>query len=281
MTLTVAGTRHGDMAGAVNGVSIRRRARSLASVLLAVAAAGCVRHAAPVEGADQLVVVVTADWDASRGTLYMFERRAGWHRVGPPAAVTVGRAGAAWGDGMHPRMDGVQKREGDGRAPAGVFALGPAFGDVPRLPIRWPYNAMTATHVCIDVPSSPFYNRIVDARVVGAHAVAGATEPMRRDLLRTPDDRYRRGLVIEHNANARAGHGSCIFAHVWQAPDVPTAGCTAMSRATIERLLAWLEPARSPRFVLLPAPTYERLRSAWHLPRLDSAATIRSQGAPQ
>ena len=36
----------------------------------------------------------------------------------------------------------------------------------------------------------------------------------------------------------------------------------------MEALLAWLDPDRSPRFVLLPAEEYRRLASAWRLPLL-------------
>ena len=38
--------------------------------------------------------------------------------------------------------------------------------------------------------------------------------------------RYREGFVIEHNAANTRNAGSCIFAHLWSAPDSTTAGCT-------------------------------------------------------
>lgn len=79
-----------------------------------------------------------------------------------------------------------------------------------------PYQAMSATHYCMDVPSSPLYNRIVDAAQVGEAAVASSTEPMRLDLRHAGDARYSEGFVIAHNPRAVAGRGSCIFAHVWR-----------------------------------------------------------------
>ncbi len=87
---------------------------------------------------------------------------------------------------------------------------------------------------------------------VGQKAVAGATEPMRRDLHFDGDHAYRIGFVIEHNPDGRKGAGSCIFAHLWKSPTSPTAGCTAMTDDTMERLLGWLDPAKKPVFVLLP-----------------------------
>jgi L,D-peptidoglycan transpeptidase YkuD (ErfK/YbiS/YcfS/YnhG family) len=126
---------------------------------------------------------------------------------------------------------------------------------------------MQASSYCVDVSGSPFYNRIVDASVVGQAAVAQATEPMRRDLHVDGDQRYRLGFVIEHNRQAQPMGGSCIFAHLWKSPGVATTGCTAMSPETMAATLAWLKPGRHPVFVLLPDSSYRRLRDAWGLPK--------------
>lgn len=220
--------------------------------------------------AEQLVVVTTPDWDAIDGELRRFERTpAGWREVGAAAPIVIGRSGSAWGLGLHPaQATGPHKREGDGRAPAGVFAIGPAFGYAPSADTALPYQAMDAGDYCIDVPESPLYNRIVDAREVGADAVKGSTEPMRRDIHLDGDDVYRLGFVIEHNAGGRANAGSCIFAHLWRGASRPTAGCTAMAEPAMRELLAWLGPNRKPVFVLLPAPEYRRVQAEWGLPPL-------------
>jgi L,D-peptidoglycan transpeptidase YkuD (ErfK/YbiS/YcfS/YnhG family) len=217
----------------------------------------------------QLVVVLTPNWDAPQGRLARFERDAGgaWRPVGASFPVMLGRSGSAWGLGVHaPQADGPQKAEGDGRAPAGVFAIGTAFGYADRTATRLAYAPMQREHWCIDVPGSPLYNRIVDTREVGAQAIEGSTEPMRRDLQKEGDPRYRLGFVIEHNAMGVDRAGSCIFAHLWKGPDVPTAGCTAMADADMATLLGWLDPAATPRFVLLPVQAYARLQAAWDLP---------------
>ena len=169
------------------------------------------------------------------------------------------------------------KREGDGRSPAGVFAIGEAFGYAATATTALPYAPMQASDYCVDVSGSPLYNRIVDANVVGADAIKGATEPMRRDLHADGDQRYRLGFVIEHNPRQVAMGGSCIFAHLWKSPSDPTTGCTAMDSATMDALVGWLRPDRNPVFVLLPLPAYTTLRAAWALPRdrrsLDQAVT--------
>jgi hypothetical protein len=225
------------------------------------------------------VVVVTPDWNATQGTLRTYERTEGkWRQVGESDPITVGRNGSAWGLGLHPDPQarpqarpqaGPLKREGDGRSPAGVFGIGDAFGYAQHADTALPYDAMQASHYCMDVSGSPLYNRIVDAQAVGAEAVAGSTEPMRLDLHSAGDQRYRLGFVIEHNPQAKRDAGSCIFAHLWKKPAESTAGCTAMADPTMTRLLAWLRPDQHPVFVLMPAKEYADLRDEWQLPDLE------------
>jgi L,D-peptidoglycan transpeptidase YkuD (ErfK/YbiS/YcfS/YnhG family) len=223
--------------------------------------------ALPLHDAQQLVVVTTVDWNATAGELRTFTRDGdNWHAASNAVPVTIGRTGSAWGIGLHPAQPGPVKREGDGRAPAGVFAIGTAFGYVDKAGTALPYAAMDANDWCIDVTDSPLYNRIVDARDVGEVAVAGSTEPMRRDIHANGDQRYKLGFVIEHNAAGTRGAGSCIFAHLWKAPGEATAGCTAMDEPTMHDLLAWLQPAQRPVFVLLPQGEYDRLKHEWNLP---------------
>ncbi len=221
----------------------------------------------PWANAGQLVLVTTPGWNASQGTLRTYESTtAGWREVNAAVPVTIGRSGSAWGIGLHPDQPGPSKVEGDGRAPAGVFRIGSAFGYAPASATSMPYLAMSATHYCVDVSGAALYNRVVDERVVGEVAVAGSTEPMRRDIHVNGDQRYKLGFVIEHNPEGRRGAGSCIFAHMWRKPGEATAGCTAMDEPAMQRLFAWLNPRRQPVFVLLPEAEYRRLRAAWNLP---------------
>ena len=219
--------------------------------------------------ARQLVLVTTPDWNSTKATLQTFTRTTyGWHSAHAPVPVVIGRAGAAWGIGLNPPQAGPRKREGDGRSPAGMFSIGTAFGYAATEKTQWPYAALGADDYCIDVDGSPLYNRIVDANKVGAAAVAGSTEPMRRDLHSGGDQAYKLGFVIEHNPRGTAGAGSCIFAHLWKSPDSNTAGCTAMAETVMQALVAWLRPEDHPVFVLLPQNEYRRLRVAWDLPDL-------------
>ena len=219
--------------------------------------------------ARQMVLVTVPDWNAVQGTLRTYQRSGGgaWHEVDQARPVVIGHSGAAWGLGLAPAQhDGPQKHEGDGRSPAGVFRIGTTFGYAAHADTAMPYLALTATDYCMDVSGSPLYNHIADTAKVGAAALKGSSEPMRRDLYFQGDQRYRLGFVIEHNPNGVPQGGSCIFGHLWKTPDTGTTGCTAMNPATMRRLLAWLKPQAHPIFVLLPQNEYARLRHGWQLP---------------
>jgi L,D-peptidoglycan transpeptidase YkuD (ErfK/YbiS/YcfS/YnhG family) len=252
--------------------------RRIAPLLLSLAMATACAHRAPASteaahwaSAGQLVLVTTADWDAPTGTLRYYERTGdGWKQVGDGFDVTVGRTGTAWGIGLHaPRSDGPVKREGDGKAPAGVFAIGTAFGYAASARTGLDYKGMGHNDWCIDVPESAYYNKIIDRSLVKAPHLDKSSEPMRRDIHVDGDQRYREGFVIEHNPDgAVANGGSCIFAHLWKAPGEATAGCTAMAPGNMAPLLAWLDARKRPVFVELPQAQYAQLRAAWNLPEI-------------
>ena len=251
---------------------LRSTARRLLSPLacLWVLVAPAAIAATPLDEARQLIVVTSPSWDTPSGRLQAFERTdSGWKAHGEGFNVSLGRTGSAWGIGLHPQQhDGPQKLEGDGRSPAGIFTIGPAFGYAEHIRSALPYQAMLTTSYCMDVPASPLYNRIVDAAEVGTDAVKGSSEAMRLDLHNDGDRRYREGFVIEHNPANIPGQGSCIFAHLWRTPGEATAGCTAMEPHQMTHLLAWLTPAAKPLFVLLPVAEYKRLQRDWQLPDL-------------
>ena len=262
-------------------LSLLRTALATVLVASALPAAALTPVATPLQDNGQMIVVTTEGWDASHGRLQAYARTAqGWQPHGAAFEVAVGRSGSAWGVGVLPAPNGAGpqqpgepvKQEGDGRSPAGIFAIGPAFGYAPAIASAMPYQPMLESSYCMDVPDSKYYNRIVDAEVVGSDAVEGSTEPMRLDLHNKGDVRYREGFVIEHNPAAEPRRGSCIFAHLWRTPGEATAGCTAMQPEHMRDLLGWLDPARRPVFVLLPRAQYQRLQHDWQLPALPKAA---------
>lgn len=215
----------------------------------------------------QLVVVITDNWQVDHGLMYTFVKVNGvWQTVSAASSVTVGKHGLAWGLGLHNKQQGQYKIEGDGKAPAGIFSLGDAFGYFKTVNTHMRYQQMSVDDYCIDVNGSRFYNQIVDKSIVGEAAIKGSTEPMRRDLHLNGDIRYKKGLLVGYNPDNIVNAGSCIFLHVWQRRGAPTAGCTAMSEATIDGLLAWLDINKKPLYVALPKAEYLKKQQQWQLP---------------
>lgn len=224
------------------------------------------------QGSTQLLLTVTDDWNATTGELYTFSRKEhGWALVLKPVSVNLGRTGLAWGIGLHPQSVAHEadprKREGDGKAPAGIFSLTGAFGYPDTLKTGLNYQPMRTSHYCIDVPASPLYNQTVDAAVVGEKAIEGSSEGMRRDI-HYGDQQYKKGIFVAHNPANVPKAGSCIFVHLWKAPGSPTAGCTAMAEPQMDAVLEWLKVEHRPVYVALPMAQYRVLKEKWELPSL-------------
>jgi L,D-peptidoglycan transpeptidase YkuD (ErfK/YbiS/YcfS/YnhG family) len=241
-------------------------------LFLPIASSSYAGEPAAVHSSMQLVVVRTVDWNAVDGTLQRYERKAPgkkWQAVGKPITVVVGKTGLAWGIGVvsadELRASGADdpiKKEGDGKAPAGIFHLSHAFGYASQEQPAWkmPYISLTPSVECVDDSKSTFYNRVVDR--VSVSPDWNSSEHMLRS-----DELYRWGVVVDHNADPpQAGSGSCIFLHIWHGPGQGTVGCTAMPREELELLLAWLDPARKPLLVQMPDAQYERLKGKGKLP---------------
>ncbi|MGC3976203.1 MAG: hypothetical protein QM771_17725 [Nitrospira sp.] len=218
---------------------------------------------------NQLLVVITPEWDATTGSLYRYSREGSdkeWHLVDQRIPIVVGGQGMGWGKGLHGEAlgDGPAKKEGDGRSPAGVFPIEKGFGHALAKElsgIRLPYRPLTQTLLCIDDVSSALYNQIIEPDEHPGWDWNG-TERMSRHY-----ELYKWGLVIEHNAHPPiSGSGSCIFLHVWRGPSVVTGGCTAMAAEHMEDIMKWIDPNSRPLIIQLPLPWYSRLHEAWHLP---------------
>ncbi|APC19351.1 D-alanyl-D-alanine dipeptidase [Pseudomonas frederiksbergensis] len=215
-----------------------------------------------LDTSNQLIVVTTKNWTDVQGTAQRYERHGKtFQKYGASFPVVVGQSGLAWGKGLSvvDQHEGPVKREGDGKAPAGLFKLGTAFGYDSTADTKLPYLPLTLTTECVDDSHSKHYNELVGGSTIAKDWTS--SEHMRRD-----DDLYRKGIFIEHNTPASPDSGSCIFFHIWRAPTSPTLGCTAMDPADIARLFSWLDPRQSPLLVQLPETEYEHLRESWNLP---------------
>ncbi|MDG1482346.1 MAG: L,D-transpeptidase family protein [Myxococcota bacterium] len=228
--------------------------------------------AAPIPAdTEQLILGLAAHVDSSAATLQRFVRSdTGWQPVGSQVSARIGRAGMAWGLGLHPTQPGLQKVEGDWRAPAGVFTIGEALGDVLLSePMAWPMLTVTERTLWVEDASSPYYNQ---HRVVPPGRPLTDWESSQR--MRRGDPAHRLKVAIAHNTSPPvSGSGSAIFFHIWRGDGAkPTAGCTAMSAADLEALMRWLEPDAVPVFVLLSAADHAQLSAEWGLPALPQHA---------
>ncbi len=234
----------------------------------------------PLAGSTQTIVVTTSNWSAVEGWLQRYERATThekWRTVGEPISIVVGKSGLGWGIGVIATDDSnvrlasdPVKKEGDGKSPAGVFALGSAFGyaSAPLRGLKMPYLNLTSSIECVDDTGSKYYNRIVDRSVLAPDW--NSSERMRNV------GGYQWGIVVDHNGIVtenntnppERGGGSCVFLHIWQGHGQGTVGCTAMSQVDLKSLLIWLDPTRKPLLVQLPEPVYDRLTNYWMLPKL-------------
>ncbi len=233
------------------------------------AAAETARKPNPLGRSRQLIVVTTASWESVPGQLRRYERSstgAAWRPIGAAIPVVVGKNGLAWGKGVNAAANdqGPIKKEGDGKAPAGVYRLGRAFGYAPRQDarfVRMSYTHLTSSIECVDDARSRHYNALLDRSRV-RRPDWKSSEQMRRS-----DELYRWGLVVDHNRpKTVAGAGSCIFLHIWENQSTGTAGCTAMKQEDVLEMLRWLNPKAKPLLVQLPEEQHRQLRKRWALP---------------
>jgi L,D-peptidoglycan transpeptidase YkuD (ErfK/YbiS/YcfS/YnhG family) len=218
----------------------------------------------------QLIVAIAPDWNSMRGKLQRFERaKDDWTGVSEPIPVLFGKNGLAWGTGVAGQDEsGLHKKERDGRAPAGIFAIGEVFGYEPKLPDGgdYPYHQVTESDVWSDDPRSPNYNR---------HVVIDPKNPpdnYSHEKMRSGDFAYHWLVEIKHNSDPPIpGTGSAIFFHIRRGVNRATTGCTTMAQPELVKMIAWLRASRHPCYVLLPMSEYEKNWRRWNLPSPDKA----------
>ncbi len=197
----------------------------------------------------QLLVVTTDNWSTKNGTLQRYEKTNNhWQKMGKALKVVIGRNGLGWGKGLHttPKDAKYIKKEGDGKAPAGLFSLQNAFGySKNNFKMNFPYAIYKTTDHCVDDSNSIWYNQIVDSNTVIKDYKSFEHMKLRNNL-------YKYGITVNHNPNKIAQAGSCIFIHIKSKSGKGTAGCTAMIEDEIVSILKWLKKEKKPLLLQLP-----------------------------
>ncbi len=222
----------------------------------------------PVVSSNQLSIVIVPDDNAVEGFMYRFEKiNNSWVRQGHIYQINIGKNGLAWGNGElenHVKR-GFNKQEGDGKAPAGIFSFGSAFGYAKKEEasfIKMPYIQSTQTLFCVDDSQSEYYNQVVNNEDVNEDWKSA------EDMLRK-DDLYKWGIFVNHNTPAVSEGGSCIFIHIWRGKGKGTAGCTATTEKNILELLRWLDPKKDPKMILITKKEYPTFQKWFSLPELE------------
>jgi L,D-peptidoglycan transpeptidase YkuD (ErfK/YbiS/YcfS/YnhG family) len=138
--------------------------------------------------------------------------------------VAIGRSGIL-----------ANKREGDGGTPRGRFRLKRLWWRADRITrprTALPVRPIGPADAWSEDPADRRYNRPV---------CRGPSEP--GDRLLREDGLYDLIIEISHNDRPRvAGRGSAVFIHVARGNFGPTAGCVALRKADLLRLLERLSP---------------------------------------
>src|SRR5256714_2926685 len=141
--------------------------RLVALVLFVLSSPAMLAATDPLRTSRQCLVVVAENWNAKTGVLRAFERtsaRNSWQPHGRAVPVVLGKRGMAWGRGLIDFKAAARKVEGDNKAPAGVFRLGPAFGYAPKASARWirpPYVQLTKNTEGVDDPRARHFKKAV------------------------------------------------------------------------------------------------------------------------
>jgi D-alanyl-D-alanine dipeptidase len=196
----------------------------------------------------QLIQVTTKNWNTKDGELQRYEKdkKGEWIKVGKTINIVLGRNGLGWGLGLHniPKDAKYIKKEGDGKAPAGLFRLGNAFG-YQKFKINFPYAKYSRTDHCVDDSKSEFYNTIIDSKKIKKDYKSFEHMKLKSNL-------YQYGITVKHNPENIAQAGSCIFIHIKSKTGKGTAGCTAMKEREITTILKWLDVEKNPLLLQLP-----------------------------
>ena len=195
----------------------------------------------------QLLMVTTEGWNEKEGRLQRFEKiDEKWIKVSKPIKIVLGRNGLGWGVGLHTTPIDAKyiKKEGDGKAPAGLFSLGNGFG-YKDFKIDFPYSTYKRTDHCVDDSKSEYYNQIIDSTRVKKDYKSFEHMKLKNRL-------YKYGITVNHNKNQVPMAGSCIFIHIRSDNGKGTAGCTAMRESEIVEVLKWIKLEKKPLLLQLP-----------------------------
>lgn len=196
----------------------------------------------------QIILVVSDDFNTSKAKLECFEDN---ETVFNSIDVNIGKKGLGWGIGeidLTKNEDEPVKKEGDKKAPIGVFKLHTVFGYAKTTQTHMPYQQVSKKIICVDDSNSKQYNKIISMP---------KEKPKSFEFMKRDDLQYELGVVVGHNNDALSQKGSCIFIHVQKEKDAGTAGCTSMVLDDLKKIVNWLDKDKNPILIQIPKSSSE------------------------
>lgn len=162
--------------------------------------------------ADQMIVVVGAG-GCYADTYYYKKDEDSWNMVWKEASI-VGKGGIT-----------SDKREGDGKTPAGTYGFTIAFGLKEDPKSILPYHKIVKGDYWVDDPSSVYYNQLVNTSATPKNWNSA-------ENMEAASPYYNYALALDYNADCVPGKGSAIFLHCFTATaDNGSAGCIRLPEA--------------------------------------------------
>jgi len=192
----------------------------------------------------QIILVVSKDFNSSKAELSRYEDG---KKISKTIEVNIGKNGLGWGLGelrLTQKESDPVKKEGDKKAPAGIFKLTSTFGYAKKENFSLSYTHLTKDLICVDDSNSKHYNKIIKM----PHNKPKSFELMRREN----DFQYELGAVVLHNKKQVKQAGSCIFLHVLDSKDPSTTGCTSMTLDEMREINLWLDGSKNPILIQIP-----------------------------
>ena len=204
-----------------------------------------------LHSSQQIIVVVSPNFNSSKAKLSCYEDD---KKVFDTIDVNLGTKGLGWGLGefkLKQKENEPTKKEGDKKAPAGVFKLTSTFGYAKNENFDLKYAHLSKKLICVDDSNSKHYNKIIEM----PNKRPNSFEQMRRD-----DDQYRLGVVVLHNKKQKKQAGSCIFLHVQKSKNASTAGCTSMTLDDMRKINSWLDGSKNPILIQVPKSSLNEIK---------------------
>lgn len=135
---------------------------------------------------------------------------------------------------LGPNGIGLDKKEGDGKTPAGTFPIRKIFYRADRMAkpnTGFPVQSLSEDDGWCDDVNDPKYNQEVKLPYTASH-----------EKLWREDNLYDIIVVLGYNDDPPVpGKGSAIFMHIARPAFTPTGGCIAFSKPDLLEILAIME----------------------------------------